>query len=373
MPSQSGDGLKEFLAEVAGEEVLKVEEDLGCGFVRLKTSEAQRRQAAQDIRSTEDVVIETLRNSRDASASHIFVATSREGSLRTVVVIDDGIGVPSHMHDVAFLPRVTSKLDTAHLDRWGMHGRGMALYSIRENAESAEFVFSEQGRGSSIRVITDISKIGEKSDQSTFPKFEEVDGVQSMRGPKNILRTVAEFALSDKNIEVYCGTPVEIIATMWCYGRLTTPASTRVFKQGIDTIAIPQMPGMADDAEELASLAAQIGVSISARSARRILDGEIHPLPTMLDRMRNESFGLMKTEKAQPAPSSKQSSESSACASSGFTRTSVSQNDMNDFAKEAALAFNDLADKYYLDHVEPTVRQRGAKLILAFDLIDKNS
>ena len=45
-----------FVASVNGEGHLRVEYDYGDGFVRLRTSEAERRQAAQDIRNTESIV-----------------------------------------------------------------------------------------------------------------------------------------------------------------------------------------------------------------------------------------------------------------------------------------------------------------------------
>ncbi|MBM3712190.1 MAG: ATP-binding protein, partial [Actinobacteria bacterium] len=53
---------------------LKIEEDLGNGFIRLKVSEAERRQALQDIKCVEDIIIELLRNSRDAQSKNIFIA-----------------------------------------------------------------------------------------------------------------------------------------------------------------------------------------------------------------------------------------------------------------------------------------------------------
>ena len=83
-----------FVSAVSGDAFLKVEENLGDGFVRLKVSEAERRQAKHDIRSAEDIVVELLRNARDAHAQRIFLATAREGDLRTLTVIDDGVGVP---------------------------------------------------------------------------------------------------------------------------------------------------------------------------------------------------------------------------------------------------------------------------------------
>ena len=52
--------------------------------MRLRVAEAERRQAKHDIRCIEDVVIEMLRNARDAGARHIYVASSREGDTRTI-------------------------------------------------------------------------------------------------------------------------------------------------------------------------------------------------------------------------------------------------------------------------------------------------
>ena len=128
---QDSDPLIDFVSEVSGDEYLKVEEDLGDGFVRLRVSEAERRQAQHDIQGFEDVVVELLRNSRDAHAKRVFIATTREGDRRTLVVVDDGAGVPPHLQDRIFEPRVTSKLDSMTTDRWGVHGRGMALFSVR--------------------------------------------------------------------------------------------------------------------------------------------------------------------------------------------------------------------------------------------------
>ena len=64
-----------FVSSMGGERALRVEENLGEGFVRLRVAEAERRQAKHDVRCIEDVVIEMLRNARDAHASHIYVAT----------------------------------------------------------------------------------------------------------------------------------------------------------------------------------------------------------------------------------------------------------------------------------------------------------
>lgn len=116
MSEGSATDLKDFVDKHAQTSHLRVEKDLGAGFFRLRPGEAQRRQALQDIRCIEDVVVELLRNSRDAGASNIYVATNTEDSFRNILIIDDGSGVPKGHHKVIFEPYVTSKLDTMTTD-----------------------------------------------------------------------------------------------------------------------------------------------------------------------------------------------------------------------------------------------------------------
>ena len=77
----SASSLVDFVASMGGERSLRVEENYGDGFVRLRVAEAERRQAKHDIRCIEDVVIEMLRNSRDAGAETLI---SRNSVLITV-------------------------------------------------------------------------------------------------------------------------------------------------------------------------------------------------------------------------------------------------------------------------------------------------
>ena len=88
-----------FIASMTGEGNLRVEENLGEGFVRLRVAEAERRQAKHDIQHVEDIVIEMLRNARDARATSMYVATSKEGGVRTLLFLDNGSGVPQDMHE----------------------------------------------------------------------------------------------------------------------------------------------------------------------------------------------------------------------------------------------------------------------------------
>ncbi|WP_296011222.1 ATP-binding protein [uncultured Adlercreutzia sp.] len=286
------DSLTDFIDDVCGKSRLRVEADLGDGFVRLRSSEAERRQAAQDIRSSEDIVIELLRNSRDAGARHLFLATQKSGNMRTLVVIDDGVGIPAAQHRRIFEPRVTSKLDTSRMDKWGMHGRGMALYSISVNATAASVRSSFPGQGTALAVETDTASLGEKTDQSTFPTFELTgDKTWAMRGPKNILRTCAEFALEHRDqCSLFVGSPTEMAASLYALGVATLSPVTRAFGAAEGEVPLVKSLALASDPDDFCRRAESLGLALSARSARRILDGAIGPVPSMADRLAEEAF-----------------------------------------------------------------------------------
>ncbi len=73
-------------------------------------------------------------------------------------MLDDGIGIPVALQDTIFEPRVTSKLETMVMDRWGVHGRGMALFSVRENVKEARVVASAPHKGAAVTVLADTAR-----------------------------------------------------------------------------------------------------------------------------------------------------------------------------------------------------------------------
>lgn len=344
--------LAEFVEQVCGEGRLRVEDDFGGGFVRLRSSEAERRQAKHDIRCSEDVVIELLRNARDAHARSIFLACSREGNARRFCIIDDGEGIPEHMHRLVFEPRVTSKLDTVHTDRWGVHGRGMALFSIASNAKSACVVASEAGKGCSIAVETDLAALPEKTDQSTAPTFSyDAEGKREARGPRNIMRMVYEFADEHKSeLSVYFGSPTEIAATLYAYGVATVPRSVRAFCENEHELTVPKRLALASDPADFAERARALGLDMSDRSARRILDGAIRPLDSVAEIIEAQSGSAVD---AQPA--ARPRSRSSLLRDARGLK--IAQSDLNEFSENLADAWRDLAERYYLDAgVSPVIR-----------------
>lgn len=188
-----------FIASMSGEGNLRVEENLGEGYVRLRVSEAERRQAKHDIQHVEDIVIEMLRNARDAGADKVYLATTKEEGVRTLLFLDNGSGVPQDMQERIFDARVTSKLESMKMDRWGVHGRGMALFSIKQNTDEARVVTSGVDLGSAFKVCVATDRLGERADQSSWPQaVKDEDGrYVCARGPHNIIRAACEFALEE--------------------------------------------------------------------------------------------------------------------------------------------------------------------------------
>ncbi len=350
--------LMSFVASLGGDRQLRVEENLGAGFVRLRVAEAERRQAKHDIRCVEDAVIELLRNARDAGASHLYVASSREGDERTITVIDDGDGIPEGMHERIFDARVTSKLDTMRMDRWGVHGRGMALYSVKENAKVARVVASAPGLGTSIKMVADVTSLRERADQSTWPVMavDYKSGGNQMRGPHNIIRTCAEFALEEHDAcEVYLGSPAELVATARRRVRISRANAVALLQQDLDDLPLLQRLVAAADARELSSVAASLGLDLSERTAQRIIVGEIKPLRSV--------YSVLTKPHAV------------ATTDVDLTRDQRSirftPKDLEAFREVVAQDFEALAERYYLTlAADPVVRVRNGKVTVTFEVVE---
>ena len=354
--------LQEFVETVNGTGHLRVEHDFGDGFVRLQTSEAERRQAAQDIQCSENIVLELLRNARDAHASHIFVAMSRIESKRVLTVIDDGDGIPASMHDHVFEPRVTSKLDTSHKDAWGLHGRGMALYSIQVNAESAKVSCSAPHLGTSICVTTDTAKLPERTDQSTFPEFELTEpGKVNVRGPRNLLRTICEFAIECRSsCAVFVGSPAEICAALYQYGHATLSTVERLFCEDVTGLVVTKRLATSSDPHEFASIASSLGLDISERTARRIIDGEVPAPDPILDRITLKSSASSKRKGSGKAAHS-------------VRNVHLDADDRSLLAENAQDTFRSIAEKYYLEpDVPATVKANGGRIVISIPIVERD-
>lgn len=350
--------LADFVASVSPRE-LRVEENLGEGYVRLRVDEAERRQAKHDIRCIEDAVVEMLRNARDAGARNVYVATSREGDVRTTTIVDDGQGVPQDMQDRIFDARVTSKLETMRMDRWGVHGRGMALFSVRENAESAKVMASAPGKGTSIQVVSDVNALGERRDQSTWPVIgTDDDGEPSVvRGPHNIVRTCAEFALEERGTcKVYVGSAAEVVATARARVRQSVSGAGLLFLDDLSELPLLERLKAAADASELLRVAGQLGLEISERTAHRILAGQIKPLRDAYARLAHHAKSEEARERAVNLERDRRGLK-------------LDRDDAEEFSRIMERDFAWLAQRYYLSLAKsPKVTAGQGRVTVTFEL-----
>lgn len=353
----SSEDLAAFVADVSGS-ALRVEENLGEGFVRLRVEEAERRQAVHDIRCIEDAVVELLRNSRDAGARHIFLCSTREGDQRTTTVIDDGSGIPADLTERIFDARVTSKLDSMRMDRWGVHGRGMALFSVRENAESARVVATESGKGTSIQVVSCPATLSERADQSTWPHLGPGEDGEAtvVLGPRNILRACSEFALEERGgCDVYVGSAGEVVATARRRMRPAGSGSSMLFLDDLTELPLLERLHAAADARELAEVAAGLGLPISERTAHRVLAGTIKPVRSVWSRLSHRAGDVASHRPVDLALDRR-----------GLR---LSKGDAEEFSRIMERDFAWLADRYYLELAHaPRVSAGRGKVTVTFDL-----
>ena len=347
--------LIDFIEQVSGGTHIRVEENLGNGFVRLRSEEAERRQAKHDIRQVEDIVIEMLRNARDASASAVFIATMTEGEERSIVLIDDGEGIPADLHEAIFEPRVTSKLETMIEDEWGVHGRGMALFSVKSNVSSARVAASGIGLGSAIAIQANTRKLKEKADQSTFPSIvKDEDGrLQATKGPHNILRSALEFALAyPKSPDVYLGSPATIAATLLEYGQKHLSSNDLLFCDDPETLPICLRLAASSDAADLMEICSRMGLEVSERTAHRILSNQVAKTPSLLEmakgaRTRSPAMDLMRDSRG----------------------LKLASDDVEAFSREMEKAFEILAERYYLSLKDmPRVTVKGDTITVRFPI-----
>ena len=354
MAEATHEDLTSFVARMGGEGALRVEESLGQGFVRLRISEAERRQARHDIRCSEDIVIELLRNARDASARQLFLATARESGRRTIVMLDDGDGVPRPLWEKVFEARVTSKLESVHMDRWGVHGRGMALYSIRENAEEARIMASVLGGGCAVRVVSDTSRLPERSDQSSWPQLgTDEDGNQIVeRGPHNIIRTCCEFALEERGgCRLYLGSVPEIVATL--RAQAPTPDAATLMASDLDELGVVERFAVAADARELREVACDCGLDISERTAHRIIAGQIRPVTSVMAHLRPH-----RTRRSRPVD-----------LAADRRGLRLAPDDARAFAELMERDFAMIAERYYLTLTNPPkLRVSSDKIQVTFEI-----
>ncbi len=317
---QNSSDIKRFLSELKIKDSLNIEEDLGDGYVKLKISEAERRQALQDINCVEDIIVELLRNSRDAGSKNIFIGTKKiEDKRRKIYFIDDGNGIPPNLQKLIFESRVTSKLENGVKDPYGFHGRGMALFSIKLNVDDISIVFSDKSKGASFYIDIDLLKIPEKKDQSVVPQIIKTDGDLSIiGGVNNIIKTIIEFQLQNKDINFFYGSPTQILATMRevlrkdkkydSYPKFERWEKLKNFI-GKNKIKITEIPVLTDNYNLMDIISKNIfNMDISQRGIQRIIYNEIkalEPLKIDLDSNLREQVNNLSEDEVDSKPDKK--------------------------------------------------------------------
>ena len=360
-----GEDLLRFVKKFTDQDTLTIEEELGHGYVRLKVTEAERRQALQDIRSVEDVVKELVRNARDAGASHIYVTFQKEkGRWRNIAVLDNGSGIPSELHRKIFEARVTSKVTDMVEDCFGVHGRGMALYSIKQVAEDIALVDSLEQCGTIVNARIDTKKLPEKKDQSTFPRLDSDDDgkIVIAGGPHNVPRVLMEFTLQSLNTDIYLGSNAEILATLYSH----SVELRKSWASGKDDLNRPLWfeLGKIKEGRLLHQFAMEkLGLTVSERNAFRILEDEIQPLMSVNELFKTGDFHLP----ARRADLHRQPKQSWG---DNLARR-ISRDDLAFIGGKLGQIFTDVGSKYYLEADIPVIKRRKNRLIISMGLREK--
>jgi histidine kinase/DNA gyrase B/HSP90-like ATPase len=216
--------------------------DLGSGFARLMGAEGLRR-SPKGIRSVEDALLELLRNSRDAEARNIYVASSlRARRYRQLVVIDDGLGIPETHKHLVFEPGVTTRHLLEPNQNDPLHGAGLSLYHIKNAALCAEVLSAASP--TAVRVVFDTHTLPEKSLQSVTRPCKT-----------NLPATLARFAALSSSPRIYYASPARILARL-----LKNRIIQKNGKEGTG---------------RLREVARGLGLEASLRTVQRVVAGEV--------------------------------------------------------------------------------------------------
>ena len=182
-----------------------------------------------------------------------------------------------------------------------------------------------------------------------------------MRGPRNILRTSCEFAIESRSTcSVYVGSPVEVAATLFYYGSATLSAIDKAFCRDVSQLPLSKMLATAGEPEELRALAQSLGLEMSERTARRIMNGEIAALEPILDCVEI-------TRDNKPAAKKRTQTKQ------GRKAIRFDKNDANLLKSTAREAFGEIARRYYLEgDIEPQMRVSYDKITLTLPIIRKD-
>jgi hypothetical protein len=215
----------------------------------------------------EDALAELVRNSLDAEATSVFVASSLKARrYRTLTVIDDGRGIPSGFEDRIFEPGITSR----HLDPVPAHtelghrthasevpqGAGLSLYHIKRMAISASVL--SRAAPTSIRAVFDTGEVPERALQ-TLPtaRTSAISSTSPRRSRSNLparLGALIPTREAQALPAIYYSSPSRILATL----------------HHAHIIQADRGVGLYEDTRRL-------GLDVSLRTVQRVLSGSVRP------------------------------------------------------------------------------------------------
>ena len=300
--------------------------DIGAGFARLAGAEGARRSPSR-IFSVEDALLELLRNSRDAGARSIYVAsTLRNRRYRTLTVLDDGTGMPKSHVDLVFEPGVTTRHLTPVLRQndHSPHGAGLSLHHIKNAAVDARI--ASNSHPTSVTVTFDTGHTPERSLQSA-----------TRTSHSNLRATLLRFLENTPNIHIYHAPPARILATL-IKNRI-------IHKRKIDR------------SEDVKEVGDSLGLGVSIRTAQRIVRGELGDARSITSMSPDSNGG------------SKSKAESKSPAKSGVN-ISLGNEEMD----EIATILRRIVQARYLDMGELRVESRQGEISLKtyiFELEDE--
>ena len=158
--------------------------------------------------------------------------------------------------------------------------------------------------------------------------------------------TSCQAGVAQLIFSLYLGSLTDIAATLYAFGLSSLTSAMRAFCADASELPVAKRLSVAVDPASFADEAEALGLVISERSARRILDGEIAPVEPLINRVRIEGEADARPA-ARPAK-----------APAGDARgLRIAPEDLESFSRRVACAFSDLARDYYLESaVKPDVR-----------------
>ncbi len=162
------------------------------------------------------------------------------------------------------------------------------------------------------------------------------------------------------------GSPAEILSTIYSYGCSTIPAAKRAFASNKEQEKLFKRASFSADPASLVSAAADIGLDVSERTARRVIDGKIKSLPTLMDLLSSKAFPKRGSQKSLGS-----SKKVDRIADGHLRAIHPSDEDLERFRSDIAAAFCDMAERYYLlSDVDIDVAFRNGEIRISIPTID---